>query len=506
MKISLIQLEGRAISAYEETYQHILNQVEQVCLTDTDLILLPECSFPGYCIGLAESDAWHSMAWTLTDEISKLASIYQKYIAIGLALPEGEKLYNSLLLFDRCGAQIGRADKNNLWHFDSSWFTHGSLPEVADTEFGKVGLMVCADGRIPEVARSLALKGAQLILDTVNLVAAAPEPEQLMNQQYAYILKTRARENGVYIAVCNKCGIEDDSVTMLGRSFIVSPTGQILAAAPPDAENVLTWEIPLYPQSDAVSVSQRQHRDPELYLPITDQTIPRENPYLSQLEHYTGIVSYAFTDFADYAEKARRFSRIAHLQHARIAVFPLVQGANPEYLKELSACLHPQVISLIGFFHEGHCGCAVYHHGYPPHIFFSSSARHEVSVVELTPGMNVAFLFGDELELPELAHVAMLRGADLVVWFDTEERNDEFPLVQTRAAENKFFVVRMCSTRYNCYIVNPDGVQITSTFRERDHFVAGMIYTALSRCKTVVPGTNIQTTRHPEDYTELTKG
>lgn len=73
-----------------------------------------------------------------------------------------------------------------------------------DTEFGRIGVMICADGRVPEVARMLRLGGAQLILDAVNLVASAEAPDKLTNQQYQFILPIRAWENGVPIAVCGK--------------------------------------------------------------------------------------------------------------------------------------------------------------------------------------------------------------------------------------------------------------------------------------------------------------
>ena len=61
--------------------------------------------------------------------------------------------------------------KIHLFFEESFWFTPGNLPlAVHDLGIGKVGMMVCYDWRFPEVARSLALRGAHILLHPANLV------------------------------------------------------------------------------------------------------------------------------------------------------------------------------------------------------------------------------------------------------------------------------------------------------------------------------------------------
>lgn len=54
----------------------------------------------------------------------------------------------------------------------------------------------------------------------------------------------------------------------------------------------------------------------------------------------------------------------------------------------------------------------------------------------------MAAVFGEEMEIPEIARVAMLKGADILIWFDRKNTGDTMKMMQTRAAENKVFVLR----------------------------------------------------------------
>src|SRR3989304_4331510 len=81
------------------------------------------------------------------------------------------------------------------------------------TSIGCLGLMICADGRLPEIARTLALRGAQLIVNPTAWVSTARDRRLLTNPQYEYMIPVRALENGVWIASANKVGTEEESIT-----------------------------------------------------------------------------------------------------------------------------------------------------------------------------------------------------------------------------------------------------------------------------------------------------
>lgn len=510
MKISLIQLDGRDINNYRETASHILELIRQCCLTDTDLILLPECSFPGYFIGLSDPSNWSECLCDLKYSISKLASAFSKYIAIGLADFQDGALVNALSVFAPTGNMICSTAKSNLWHFDSNWFKAGTEFPVFDSPFGKIGLMVCADGRIPEIARILKLQGAQLILDTVNLVSSAEEPSLLTNQQYNFMLRERAKENSLFIAVCDKCGVEDASVTMIGRSMVISPKGEIISECNSSNEQIITCEIDLSEAGDLIG------RKPSEYSVLTDKIsdLPayeiKSRAYrLGELEYYTGIIKFSFDNLESYEQKARHYIDLCKKANCKIAVLPYAKDLNLQSISSslLEAAAKPSADRKGGGLSDQIIVCAGY--GNKEYLILNGHASFSHSplskrTVQLTEGLSLAFLFDDEYTVPENVRIQMLNGSDLIIWCDSSE--DRKRLVKTRSAENKIFTIRATpSSREAAYAVNPDGGITATTFRVPEHTVFAMIFTALSRSKTVVPGTDILTTRQPKAYERLTE-
>lgn len=496
MKISLIQLAGNDINNYKETASHIIQLTHQCCLMDTDLILLPECSFPGYFIGLSNPFDWTDHLSELKKEISKLAKTYSKYIAIGLADYENDVLVNVLSVFDPTGTIVCSTAKSNLWHFDSNWFQYGTKFPVFDTPFGKIGLMVCADGRIPEIARLLKLQGAQLILDTVNLVSSAETPSTLTNQQYGFILKERAKENNLYIAVCDKCGIEDNSVTMIGRSMVIDPKGNIISECDSVNEQILTCEIDLF---NSGNVKQREPLEYSIlsekvqHLPVYDNMNRAYN--LKELEYYTGIVKYEFNDLESYKQNATHYINLCQKANCKLIVLPYAKELDLQSIaSSLLEASKNSIIVCAGF------GCKETLLITDQILCSHSSISNRC--IPVANGLSLSFLFDDEYSVPENVRIQMLNGSDLVIWCDSS--NDTKTLVKTRCVENKIFTIRTTtSSTEAAYMVNPDGGISATTFRIPEHTVFAMLFTALSRAKTVVPGTDIIMTRHPDAYERL---
>lgn len=507
MKLTLIQFKSRDINQYEDTFTHILQLVESCCQTDTDLILLPECAYPGYFIGMSRDDTWADRLSELKQRLSLLAKSSRKYIAAGLADREGKKFYNRLLVYDRDGRRICIADKSNLWHFDSSWFEAGTEFPVFDTEFGRIGCMICADGRIPEIARCLRLQGAGLILDSANLVSAAPVKDQLTNQQYTFILRQRARENGVYIAVCNKCGIEDCSVTMLGRSMVIGPDGRILAECGPESEEILTCEINLDKISEYAQVLSL--RQPEYYHILTApaEALPvyqrrSQSCPLSLLESYTGFVRYSFQTPEEYVKKALHYMNLCRKANCRLVLLPYAKGLDLSmWIESLNQLADEHLTAVIGYGVQQ--AAILYEH--TCELFTKTPLTKRT--VEIHPGLTVSLVFDQEAEVPENIRVCMLQGADLVIWYDHLPSADLQQLMQTRATENRLFMARLTTSgeQDRTFACNPDGAILTTTFFCEEQVVFGMVYTALSRFKTIVPGTDLITSRIPEAYTLLIK-
>jgi predicted amidohydrolase len=108
---------------------------------------------------------------------------------------------------------------------------------VYDIGPARVGLMVCFDWYYPESARTLALKGADIIAHPSNLVL--PDcPDSMV---------TRCLENRVFAVTCNRIGSEErggkKKLTYIGNSEVVTPKGEILQRAKPDQEELSIIEI-----------------------------------------------------------------------------------------------------------------------------------------------------------------------------------------------------------------------------------------------------------------------
>ena len=93
-----------------------------------------------------------------------------------------------------------------MWHCDSDFYVSSDKYDVFETEFGKIGVIICADGRMPEISAILAEKGAELIINLANLTSSGFDEKNLHNPQTDYILPARCVENNIYMAVCCKTG------------------------------------------------------------------------------------------------------------------------------------------------------------------------------------------------------------------------------------------------------------------------------------------------------------
>ena len=176
-------------------------------------------------------------------------------------------IYNEAVLIAPDGTLVGRSAKRLMWHFDNRWFCAGKDYAVFDTAFGRVGLIICADGRMPEIMRLLCLDGAQIIVDPTAWVTYGTDPRSLTNPQADYMLAARAAENGAWFVAANKVGIERGTVVYCGRSVIIDPRGRKVSIASSDAEEIVAAEIVL-PSRTFPPVP----RQPHLYRSLTHPT------------------------------------------------------------------------------------------------------------------------------------------------------------------------------------------------------------------------------------------
>jgi predicted amidohydrolase len=150
-------------------------------------------------------------------------------VVAGVAEKKGSSLFNSAVVV-KDGNYLGTYRKIHLFYNEKKFFELGTELKV----FGKIGVMVCFDWYFPESARSLMLKGAEVIAHPSNLVLPhCPES-----------MKIRALENKVYTVTADRVGVER-GLRFIGQSEIVNPNGQVVYRASGTKEECVVRTIDL---------------------------------------------------------------------------------------------------------------------------------------------------------------------------------------------------------------------------------------------------------------------
>jgi len=205
-----------------------------------DLMVLPELFASGY--QFVSRDEVAALAEPVpggatTTRLCEVARKRSMHIVAGLPERDGSRLYNSAVIVGPRGV-IGCYRKTHLFFEETQFFTPGDTGfQVWDIGAAKIGVMVCFDWFYPEAARTLALKGADIICHPSNLV--------LPHCPAAMV--TRCLENHVFSITANRIGSEKrggkKKLTFIGTSEIVGPRGKILLRAPETRETLAIIDI-----------------------------------------------------------------------------------------------------------------------------------------------------------------------------------------------------------------------------------------------------------------------
>ena len=203
-----------------------------------DLLVLPELCTTGYCfVSKREArELAEPVNGPTIGALKKLAKANRVNLVAGFAELSAGKVYNSAALV-RPSGKVDLYRKTHLFWNEKKWFSPG------DTGFGvfsigqvRVGLMICFDWLFPEAARTLALRGAQVICHPSNLVL--PHCPASM--------PVRALENRVFTVTANRTGRErrgEQDLRFIGQSVICGPDRTVLACAGADEECVRVVKI-----------------------------------------------------------------------------------------------------------------------------------------------------------------------------------------------------------------------------------------------------------------------
>ncbi len=188
-----------------------------------------------------------------TEALGKVARQHKVVIVASLFEKRTAGIYhNTAVIVNTDGMITGKYRKMHIpddpLYYEKFYFTPGDLGfQTHETEFGKIGALVCWDQWFPEAARLTALSGAEFLFYP-TAIGWLPDEEEEMNQAqhsaWETIQRAHAIANGLYVVVVNRVGHEG-KLTFWGQSFVADPFGRIIAKASPDKEEVLVVECDL---------------------------------------------------------------------------------------------------------------------------------------------------------------------------------------------------------------------------------------------------------------------
>jgi N-carbamoylputrescine amidase len=166
----------------------------------------------------------------------------------------GQAHFNSVAMVDADGRILGCYRKSHVpqgpGYEEKYYFSNGDTGfRVWDTAFGRIGVGICWDQWFPECARAMALMGAEVLLYPTAIGSEPPSPGYDSQPHWEMVMRGHAAANIMPVIASNRVGTEvapdGREVTFYGSSFIADQTGQLVAKASRDAEELLVHRFDL---------------------------------------------------------------------------------------------------------------------------------------------------------------------------------------------------------------------------------------------------------------------
>lgn len=387
--------------------------------------------------------------------IAARAAAHRAHVKLNVTLANGDRVTVASLLYGPDGTLLGRSDKLTLMGAEGDHLDPGTAagPVIA-TPHGRFGMYACMEGVTADVPRDLAVRGAQVLLNSLNSFAT---------DEASLHIPVRAAENKVWVVAANKVGpllpaallpaiaerlgVPPGLLDGAGESQIVAPDGTVVAKGPRTGEAVVVADIDpsladrkTRPDGTDLFAARR----PRLYAPIVGTPRPRAAaPGVSK-------VDVAVVRSPDLVRRA------AHAG-AELIVLPELAfgtGTSPaDAVAELAEALRGTTAHAVTSVRDGdaHAACLVNADGLAGvQLQLHACARHsgwptaygERLDVFTLPWGRLALVTGDDALYPEVFRLAAIADADAVAVPFTPQEEWEIALgLPERAAENRLNVI-----------------------------------------------------------------
>ena len=205
--------EGKGLT-YEQTEKLILDNIDACGKHNPDIIVLSECMYERGVYPSNPAKGYETEKGYMVSKVRAKAIEYNSYIVYNFHEVEAGEYYNTSLLIGRNGNTVGKYRKTHLTVTElEKGLTPGDSYPVFDTDFGKVGLLICWDHYFAEPTEKLVAAGAELVC-----VSSAGDA--------SFKSIARAMDSASYYAIC---GWNNENNMGWGAGRIINPAGKILA-------------------------------------------------------------------------------------------------------------------------------------------------------------------------------------------------------------------------------------------------------------------------------------
>jgi len=226
------------VGKVEENLERMDRRIEEICTSHhVDLIVFPELATTGYECGIQFNDLAERVPGHTVNYLAQRASEFGTHILFGM-VEKGKMesvVYNAAILINPDGEVLADYQKAHLKGEEKLVFRPGYRYSVAETNFGTIGILIGWDLAFPEVARSLALQGAELLCVPANW--ESPHANEWRSYTFA-----RAYENSAFVVAANRSG-EEYTYSFFGNSLVVGPRGQVLATVESSEEETEGYQV-----------------------------------------------------------------------------------------------------------------------------------------------------------------------------------------------------------------------------------------------------------------------
>jgi len=236
-KIAIAQIDI-AFADRERNLARIIAVLEESAAKGAKLTVFPEAALSGYCYNSLEEARPHAepIPGPSTRRLMDVCKKLGVYVIYGLLEANGERLFNATALVGPDGVVCSYRKIHLPFLGIDRFTTPGDRPFAVHEAAGmRIGMHICYDGGFPESARVMTLLGADLLVLPTNW----PPGAECMA---GCAVNTRAMENNVYYAACDRVG-DERGFHFIGLSKVCDPSGRVLAESTHDREEILYADI-----------------------------------------------------------------------------------------------------------------------------------------------------------------------------------------------------------------------------------------------------------------------